>query len=743
MPKSTALLLYWAAEIEADKNLKHDLSQSNLSLKFVVNLPQPEDIRNRLLVARLPAMPQVLLQLIELCQADDAGMAELAKLVANDAGITARVLHVANSAAYQRSGRKVGLVQALTTLGSDLIKTLVISESVFQTFSGFPHTNSTDLRSFWKHSLCAAVVARDIAKAMNYAQVEEAYLAGLLHDVGRLALLAAAPDVYHLSFQAPDSDNLCGVEQRVLQISHAEAGAWLIERWHMDSFMADSVLYHHENSARLETAPPLIRIVHLAHLLSDQPTDLPLPPDTGSLCKINDEALQAIFEGAEAQVIKAADHLGIDLSGLDDLAVVDSAPAPLPMANPVQQRLTEQIRNRALTAELGQLFARQKSEAQLLISVRQNARLLFELDDAVIFLLNSSSRALVGVSVSEQRQRLAEFSIPLSGGGGIAESVLRRSLMFLRSDTALLSLAEEQLLRVFGTDSMVCLPIATGTRCLGMLACGIGTWRIAELKRQDKFLLAFGAQAAIALETSAKERTEMERRVARVREEHLLNSRKVVHEANNPLSIIKNYLGVLDDKLMRHEPVTGEITVLNEEIDRVGSILRGFVEVTPPASDVSTDINRVINDIVRLFRESRFLPASVQIAARLPDQACEIVGSTDTLKQIFVNLIKNAVEALPKGGRIDVINTGLSRRDGTDYFELQIRDSGAGLPPEVLSKLFTPVRSTKAGENRGLGLSIVHGLVKKLNGLISCKSSPMGTCFEILLPVRSSRVSVE
>ncbi|MBV5298242.1 MAG: ATP-binding protein [Rhodoferax sp.] len=135
------------------------------------------------------------------------------------------------------------------------------------------------------------------------------------------------------------------------------------------------------------------------------------------------------------------------------------------------------------------------------------------------------------------------------------------------------------------------------------------------------------------------------------------------------------------------------------------------------------------------FRDSRFLPASVQIGAQVPEQACEIVGNTNSLKQIFVNLIKNAVEALPKGGRIDVVNQGLTRRDGADFFALQIKDTGPGLPEEVLAKLFSPVSSSKAGDNRGLGLSIVHGLVKKLNGRISCNSSPTGTSFEILLPV--------
>jgi len=199
-------------------------------------------------------MPQILLKLIELCQADEVGMAELAKLIANDAGMTSKVLSVANSAAYHRGDRKMGLVQALSVLGADMIKTLVISESVFQTFNGFPHSSSSDLRSFWKHSLTTAVMAREIAKKMGYPRADEAYLAGLLHDVGRLALLAAAPNEYGVNFLAQENENLCAVEQRTLQISHSDAGAWLIERWNLDSFLADSILYHYEPPARLVTA---------------------------------------------------------------------------------------------------------------------------------------------------------------------------------------------------------------------------------------------------------------------------------------------------------------------------------------------------------------------------------------------------------------------------------------------------------------------------------------------------------
>jgi signal transduction histidine kinase len=127
----------------------------------------------------------------------------------------------------------------------------------------------------------------------------------------------------------------------------------------------------------------------------------------------------------------------------------------------------------------------------------------------------------------------------------------------------------------------------------------------------------------------------------------------------------------------------------------------------------------------------------VQILVRMQDEPAEIDGDADILKQILVNLVKNAVEALPDGGRIEIANRGHVNRERKLYLELVIGDNGPGLSTEVLANLFTPVRSNKEGKHHGLGLSIVHSLVKKLDGVITCRSGKSGTTFEILLPVRA------
>ena len=695
-----------------------------------------QDIRNRLLIARLPAMPQILVRLIEHLQADDLGMPELAALISKDAGMTGKLLAVANSSAYQRHHRNVNLEQSLVALGTDMIKTLVISDSVFQTFNNFPHSGSTDLRAFWKNSLSTAVIAKDIARAVEYPHLEEAYLAGLLHNVGRLALLATAPKEYAYNFSARDDEDLCAVEQRTLQITHAEAGAWLIERWQLDSFLADAVLYHHEPSERLESAHPLIRIVRLAHVLSSHAGDDAMVREAAALCGIDDEQAGQMLAGAARQVEKAAAHLGIDLEGADD---VPAPPAYAPPAlDPVQQRLSEEVRNMVLVSEVGQSFARQQGESGLLEAMTRSARILFDFGNAVVLLENPTGHALVGAP-TQGSQRIAEFAVPLAKGGAIAKSALERRPAFIGRDGDSLGLAEEQLLRMLGTDSLVCVPLVAGARCLGVLIGGIAAWQVPHCQRRERFMQSFGAQAASALENMLLERGHARRQLAHVAEEYREASRRVVHEVNNPLSIIKNYLSVLDSKLARQEPVNTEMSILNEEIDRVGQLVGSLAELKPvDTGPRPTDVAKVVDEVQRLFRSTGFVPATVDIVVTMHEEAARIEGDADVLKQILVNLVKNAIEALGNtGGRVEIINRGHVNRERQLYLELVVNDNGPGLSREVLAHLFSPVKSTKDGAHHGLGLSIVHSLVKKLGGHIACRSGRNGTAFEILLPAWS------
>ncbi|QJE00377.1 HDOD domain-containing protein [Massilia forsythiae] len=692
-------------------------------------------------------MPQILIKLLAHLQADDLGMAELAKLVAKDAGMTGKILTVANSSAYHRSGRQADLEQAMMALGTDMIKILVISESVFQTFNRFPHSGATDLRAFWKNSLTSAVLARELARRIGYAQSDEAYLAGLLHNVGRLALLAAAPREYAFNFTARDDADLCAVEERTLQITHVEAGAWLIERWQLDSFLADSVLYHHEPSERLEAAHPLIRLVRTAHVLSTHADDARQVLEACALCGIDPDEAGDMLTAAARQVEKSAIHLDIDLEGADDVPAPSAQAQVQAAADPVQQRLDEEMRNLVLVSEIGQTFARQTGEGDLLESVTRSARILFDFENAVVLLENQAGQALVGVP-DAGRQRIGGFAIPLArNGGAVARAALERRMSLVRRG-APLALPEEQLLRMLGAESLVCVPLVSGGRCLGVLVGGVAGWQLAAYQKRERFLQSFGAQAASALENAMAARNRTRRQLASMAEEYREASRRVAHEVNNPLAIIKNYLSVLDSKLERQESVGSELSVLHDEIDRVGQLINGLGDSGTGAGGLGAggggamaafaDVARVADDVLRLFRGTGFVPSNVDIATSFGGHDNRVAGDPDTLRQILVNLVKNAVEALgAHGGRIEIANRGHVTRERRLYLELAVADTGPGLPPAVLANLFSPVASTKEGPHRGLGLSIVHGLVKQLDGHIACRSGKTGTSFDILLPAHA------
>ena len=232
------------------------------------------------------------------------------------------------------------------------------------------------------------------------------------------------------------------------------------------------------------------------------------------------------------------------------------------------------------------------------------------------------------------------------------------------------------------------------------------------------------------------ERNAASRRVATVVEEYREASRKIAHEVNNPLSIIKNCRSVIDSKPERQEPGSSESSILNEEIDRVGLIIQGLSDLKPAVKDNGAEVNRVIRDVARLFRDTEFVPETVNVVVHTQDLPSEIEANPDTLKQILVNLVKNAIEAMVSGGEIKIVNNGHVNKDGTLYVEVCVIDNGPGIPHHILSRLFQPVQSTKGDGHQGLGLSIVHGLTKKNQGLITCRSSSRGTQFEILFPVR-------
>ena len=239
---------------------------------------------------------------------------------------------------------------------------------------------------------------------------------------------------------------------------------------------------------------------------------------------------------------------------------------------------------------------------------------------------------------------------------------------------------------------------------------------------------------------------EQERRL-RSRQERRV--REVIHEVNNPLSVVRNYLHVLGWRIDRSadestaddgENVRDQLRRIGDEIRRADEILRTLV-ASPDSvqGDIGGDsrrfdLNELMEDVTGLLESGLLEEAGVRLQLDLDPAAPELTLDAQRLRQVLLNLLKNAVEAMPEGGELRVVTrTGVATAAGSGV-EILISDTGVGIPPEQLPELFAAGRSTK-GSGRGLGLHIVGRLVEELGGSISAESRPgSGTGFRILLP---------
>jgi putative nucleotidyltransferase with HDIG domain len=195
-------------------------------------------------VKALPPFPAVALQLLELFDDDEAPMREVVTLLRIDPALCAEVLRLSNSALYGLSRRIDNVSHAVVLLGADAIKRLALTVAVGRFSSRF--LRDPALRAFWDHSVACAFLAEQLAKHLNQ-PYDRAYTAGLLLDVGRLALLACHPDTYGSLLEAASEHGLDPLpcERRLFDTDHCAVGEWLARQWNLPDDLVAAIASHH------------------------------------------------------------------------------------------------------------------------------------------------------------------------------------------------------------------------------------------------------------------------------------------------------------------------------------------------------------------------------------------------------------------------------------------------------------------------------------------------------------------
>jgi len=212
----------------------------------------------------------------------------------------------------------------------------------------------------------------------------------------------------------------------------------------------------------------------------------------------------------------------------------------------------------------------------------------------------------------------------------------------------------------------------------------------------------------------------------------------VAHEVNTPLAVISNYIQMLAKQIPADDPRQKTIERIVKQTFRASEIVNNLLNFsrTGAAEFVEVDLNNVLEETLTLVQHP-FKTAQVKVVKNYTKQLPSVLGSITRLQQVFLNLFMNARDAMPSGGMLEV-RTGA--QNGS--VEVEVTDTGQGIPPEHLHRIFDPFFTTKAtGRGTGLGLSVSYGIIKEHAGKVDVRSTPgKGTSFRLEFPVARKAV---
>lgn len=270
------------------------------SLKAVIK--RSYELRNRLsnesikqVVARLgslPSLPSLYLEIIEELKSPASSMAKVGKIISKDIGMTAKILQLVNSAYFGLPQHISNPSQAATLLGLETIKTLVLSTHIFSSFDQ-SNVKQLNIEKLWKHSTITSILAKEIAKAekLSVKLINDAFMAGLLHDIGILVFAANLPEEYNqvISTMINDNISLIEAEKLLLSVTHAEVGGYLLGLWGLPDNIVEAIYYHHnpKDCPYQEFSP--LTVVHAANAFESHRSAL---DNVSALSSIDMEYLQ-------------------------------------------------------------------------------------------------------------------------------------------------------------------------------------------------------------------------------------------------------------------------------------------------------------------------------------------------------------------------------------------------------------------------------------------------------------------
>ena len=698
----------------------------------------PKSLIESLELVRLHSPPHILGKLLDICNNPDGSTEQLAEIIRIDAALTSRVIMAVNSVSFAIGEPIDSMHRALTLLGHDRVKTMVLTLSIQQLFSGLIPSQKEFVCNAWLDSLYCAVFAQDIADSLDYEFPRDAYLAGLLHDFGQIVFDAKHHEQY-IEVMSQDSEAE-RINKEVLKFgtSHAELGADIIERWQSLSMtIADAVRFHHEDEEQLRGADILCRILAEASELAWHWSREGKADAKWQSRLIDQDQVRAMYARVQTEVTQVAATLDIAVTGSGGLTQSQ-------LAGFIEKetiRLARKIRNASLVKVLccdSDVAEVAETPRHLLSKIAQDMQLLFSISDLALLIPDAENPDYLSFYQVNPLQPVSRFSID-NNNSEIIRGFLEKCSVWIEPEKKhdpVAPISDRQIIRRLNHEIALSLPLGHGDQVVGAIVIGVNRAQRNSLGNLSRLISDYLKN--VAGQWFSRDQVLNQQIIEDDLQEELeqRDVDKLVHEISNPLSVIGNYIDIIKGNIKSEATENNrEFEILKEELQRIGDIVLNFKDARDAVSPTVL-LNDELKVCVPLYVKSVSRSKEVEIKWNLDVSDAEISISRDGLRQVVLNLVKNAVEAKAREAEIMVSSHHFVNIDGKAYAQFTIADRGRGVDAITRNLLFATSTSTKRGANRGLGLSVVAELLGSYHGHIKyLETEGGGSSFEVLVPL--------
>jgi signal transduction histidine kinase/HD-like signal output (HDOD) protein/ActR/RegA family two-component response regulator len=726
---------------------------------------------------KLPTLSSVATQLIRLTMDERSDADQVAAIIETDQSLSSKILQMVNSPSYGFSGRVTSISNAVSLMGFHALRTVALGMTVSDMFAVSEELSAFDRVAFWKHSLGVAVCAEVLGERLESRYANEAFLAGLFHDIGKVALDTCAREDFDRIIKHANAKHVSVLEaeKELLGTDHAVVGKWVAERWGLPDMFTHAVWLHHQPAGSLPESGfdrELVEIVHLANIvvrgqMIGSGGDSRVYPVSQRLLNslgLKEEDLEEIKPKLWKLVEERASIINLEATEkglyLESLQRANQELSKMALA--VQQRnreLGRKAKHFAVLHEMNTKMLPSQALPETLSIIAESLRDGLGVGRGFLFMADGERELLEGKIWTDKggdpQDLLLSIGGPVAGAGegheqldtAVAETIQETSLGVKDS-----SWVGERLTDILQKNDLVVVPMVAQGKSVGQIVIDNRDKRISYTEKELQELLAFASAAGLAmsrykLQEKLNERSEelaaaiWKEEMAReqlMRSERLASVGKMAagaaHEINNPLAVISGRAQMLL-KNEKDEKKAKSLRLIVEQTRRASKILTDLMGFARPAMPKAepTNVNFVINHVLSMV-ENQLRLKNIECVRELAQGMPKILADKHQLEQVFLNIVLNAEHAMEEKGSLTV-STSLS--SAKDKVVVRFTDTGKGIPKENLQHIFEPFFTTKEeGEGTGLGLSMSYGIITSHGGAIDVDSTVgEGTTFTIEFPV--------